>query len=209
MVCSSELYSANHQQPCNPAELVVYTFIFLQIIHSILIKWILSLGISILSLLYLWIFLRKGLYHPVTFDMELLDYAIFLIPAFTYFKEIFTFQQEGVLLKDREKFLLDLEQMENNFRNENLQSELEMQEQTFEYISMEIHDNISQILLVSKLNLTMIEQAAPEENEKIQYPAELLSRARGLYPAPHRFGRTCAYHIFNRVLKKTCLSADQ
>jgi two-component system, NarL family, sensor kinase len=79
--------------------------------------------------------------------------------------------------KSREKFLLDLEQMKNNFRNEILQSELEMQEQTFEDISMEIHDNISQILLVSKLNLTMIEAAAPEVNEKIQYAVELLSRA--------------------------------
>jgi hypothetical protein len=82
------------------AELVIYSFIFLQIIHSKLVKWISSLLISILSLLYLWIFLRKGLSHPVTFDMELMDYAVFLIPAFTYFKEIFTFQQEGDLLKD-------------------------------------------------------------------------------------------------------------
>ena len=79
--------------------------------------------------------------------------------------------------KSRDKFLLDLEEMKNNFRNEILQSELEMQEHTFEEISMEIHDNISQILLVSKLNLTMIEEAAPEVNEKIQYAVELLSRA--------------------------------
>ena len=42
--------------------------------------------------------------------------------------------------KSREKFLLDLEEMRNNFRNEILQSELEMQEQTFEDISMEIHE---------------------------------------------------------------------
>ena len=79
--------------------------------------------------------------------------------------------------KSREHFLLDLEEMKINFKNEILQSELEMQEQTFEDISMEIHDNIGQILLVSKLNLTMIEQAAPEVNEKIQYAVELLSRA--------------------------------
>jgi hypothetical protein len=44
--------------------------------------------------------LRKGLSHPITFDMELMNYLVFLIPAFTYFKEIFTFQQEGDLLKD-------------------------------------------------------------------------------------------------------------
>src|SRR5450432_371052 len=35
------------------AELVIYTFIFLQIIHSRIIKWILGICISLLSLLYL------------------------------------------------------------------------------------------------------------------------------------------------------------
>jgi len=82
------------------AELIIYTFIFLQIIRSAWVKWIFGICISILSLLYLWIFLRKGLSQPIAFDMELMDYAVFLIPAFTYFKEIFTFQQEGDLLKD-------------------------------------------------------------------------------------------------------------
>ena len=78
-------------------ELVVYTYIFLQIIHSRLVKRIFTGIISVLSALYLWIFLRKGLSQPMTFD---LDYAVFLIPAFTYFREIFTFQREGDLLKD-------------------------------------------------------------------------------------------------------------
>lgn len=82
------------------AELVTYTFIFLQIIHSRLIQWILGICIFILSALYIWVFLRKGLSHPLAFDMELMDYAVFLIPSFTYFREIFRFQREGDLLKD-------------------------------------------------------------------------------------------------------------
>jgi len=82
------------------AELVIYTFIFLQIINAKWVKGILITAISLLSLLYLWIFLRKGFSHPITFDMELMDYAVFLIPAFTYFREIFRFQREGDLLKD-------------------------------------------------------------------------------------------------------------
>ena len=79
--------------------------------------------------------------------------------------------------KNRDKFLLDMEEMKSNFRNEILQSELEIQEQTFEHISMEIHDNISQNLLVSKLNLNMIDQGPTEVLEKIRYAVDLLSRA--------------------------------
>jgi two-component system, NarL family, sensor kinase len=79
--------------------------------------------------------------------------------------------------KSRNKFLLEMEELKNNFRNEILQSELEMQEQTFETISMEIHDNVSQLLSVSKLNLGMIEEATPEVLEKIRYSVDLMTHA--------------------------------
>jgi hypothetical protein len=82
------------------SEQVVYTFIFLQIIHSRGVRWILAISMSILFLLYLWVFWKRGLSYSITFDMELMNYLVFFIPAFTYFKEIFTFQQEGDLLKD-------------------------------------------------------------------------------------------------------------
>jgi signal transduction histidine kinase len=79
--------------------------------------------------------------------------------------------------KSRNKFLLEMEEMKNNFKSELLQSQLEMQEQTFEAIAMEIHDNVSQMLSVSKLNLDMIEDAPPEVIEKIQYSVGLMSHA--------------------------------
>ena len=79
--------------------------------------------------------------------------------------------------KNRDKFLLEMEELRNNFKNEILQSELEMQEQTFEQISMEIHDNVGQILSVSKLNLGMIEMASQEVLEKIKYSVDLMSHA--------------------------------
>jgi hypothetical protein len=81
-------------------ELIIYTFIFLQIIHSKIIKWILSLSMSILFIIYLFVFFKKGIDRPIALDMELLDFAIFLIPGFAYLKEIFTYQRKGDLTRD-------------------------------------------------------------------------------------------------------------
>lgn len=56
-----------------------------------------------------------------------------------------------------------------------LQSQLEIQEQTFRNISQEIHDNIGQVLSLAKLNLNTI----PHENvsDKISLTEELLGKA--------------------------------
>jgi two-component system NarL family sensor kinase len=76
--------------------------------------------------------------------------------------------------KSRNRFQLETEELKINFKNEILQIELEMQEQTFEIISMEIHDNVSQLLSVSKLNPGMIVEASPEVLEKIRYSVALM-----------------------------------
>ena len=56
-----------------------------------------------------------------------------------------------------------------------LQSQLEIQEQTFRNISQEIHDNIGQVLSLAKLNLNTI----PHEgaSDKISLTEELLGKA--------------------------------
>jgi signal transduction histidine kinase len=83
--------------------------------------------------------------------------------------------------KNRDKFLLEMEKLKNSFKHEILQSELEMQEHTFETISMEIHDNVSQLLSVSKLTLNMIDEAPAETLERIRYSVDLVDQAmRGL-----------------------------
>jgi len=56
-----------------------------------------------------------------------------------------------------------------------LQSQLEIQEQTFKNISQEIHDNIGQVLSLAKLNLNTIPN--PENAEKIALTEELLGKA--------------------------------
>ena len=50
----------------------------------------------------------------------------------------------------------DLEQLKITHANEMLQSQLEIQEQTFENISREIHDNIGQKLTLAKLHLNTL-----------------------------------------------------
>lgn len=56
-----------------------------------------------------------------------------------------------------------------------LQSQLEIQEQTFKNISQEIHDNIGQVLSLAKLNLNTIPN--PGNAEKIALTEELLGKA--------------------------------
>ena len=75
------------------------------------------------------------------------------------------------------RFLLEMEETKTLFHTEILKSQLEMQENTFEFISMEIHDNVGQLLSLSKLNLNRINNATPEVLGKIGYSVELLTQA--------------------------------
>lgn len=58
-----------------------------------------------------------------------------------------------------------------------LQSQLEIQEQTFKNISQEIHDNIGQVLSLAKLNLNTIQHS--ENAETLALTEELLGKAIG------------------------------
>ncbi|ARS39314.1 hypothetical protein CA265_06350 [Sphingobacteriaceae bacterium GW460-11-11-14-LB5] len=49
-------------------------------------------------------------------------------------------------------------EMEKQYAEQLLQSRLEMQEQTFDTISQEIHDNVGQLLSLAKLQLSVVEQ---------------------------------------------------
>src|SRR5215213_9697845 len=63
-------------------------------------------------------------------------------------------------------------------RQEALCSQLEIQEQSFENIYREIHDNIGQALSLAKLNLYTVEPELPEEvNEKVRCSKELVGKA--------------------------------
>jgi len=60
-------------------------------------------------------------------------------------------------------YFKDIEQLKISHENALLHSQLEMQEQTFQNISREIHDNIGQKLTLAKLHLNTLNYAENEE----------------------------------------------
>jgi len=61
-------------------------------------------------------------------------------------------------LRKKKKLLLEKQRMESAFAQTLLNAKLEIQEQTFSYISTEIHDNVLQLLGLARLNLNRMEE---------------------------------------------------
>jgi signal transduction histidine kinase len=59
-----------------------------------------------------------------------------------------------------------------------LQTEIEIQEQTFKFISMEIHDNITQVLSLAKLHLNCLELIKDFQNtDRLNKSKDLISKS--------------------------------
>jgi len=67
--------------------------------------------------------------------------------------------------------------LQENFRKELLQAQLETQEQTFHSLSQELHDNIGQLLSLAKLNMSLIEMTSTDNHESISQTKDLLNTA--------------------------------
>jgi signal transduction histidine kinase len=80
-----------------------------------------------------------------------------------------------VFLRRQRKNKQEKEEMRNRFKQTLLQTQLEIQEQAFTYISQEIHDNIGQILSLVRLNLNTIGQVNDEP--KLTRTDDLLGKA--------------------------------
>lgn len=64
------------------------------------------------------------------------------------------------------------------YQKEIFNAQLEIQEQTFQHISQEIHDNIGQVLTLAKLNLNTISQELPGPSaDKTLQAKQLVSKA--------------------------------
>ena len=80
--------------------------------------------------------------------------------------------------KKQVQYFREREQLKIMFEKEMLETQLEIQEQTFKNISQEIHDNIGQVLSLVKLNInTMNGEDAAALNEKITDSKHLISKA--------------------------------
>jgi signal transduction histidine kinase len=76
------------------------------------------------------------------------------------------------------RHLREKEQLRLTYERELMKAQLEIQEQTFRHISQEIHDNIGQMLSLTKLNLSTMDPAAPGSMEqKIRDSKKLVTQA--------------------------------
>lgn len=76
------------------------------------------------------------------------------------------------------RYFKEKQQLRTDFSQELLRAQLEIQEQTFQNISQEIHDNIGQMLSLAKLNLNTTDVKKPDlAEEKIQRSRDLVSKA--------------------------------
>jgi signal transduction histidine kinase len=101
--------------------------------------------------------------------------SIFFASLFILLLVIAAFMLFRIYLKRKNKLLLEKERMSIRFEQTLLQSKLEIQEQTFHYISQELHDNIGQVLSLVSINLNTLNM--PAESAKINMMDELLSKA--------------------------------
>ena len=93
----------------------------------------------------------------------------FLTGSVIYFVVLYRNKQ----LKNKQ----EQEKLEADFRQELLQSQIEIQEQTLEHISKEIHDNITQVLSFVKLSLAGVGNSLDEiKKAKINESRELISQ---------------------------------
>lgn len=67
--------------------------------------------------------------------------------------------------------------MEQTFKQELLQTQLEAQEHTFNTISQEIHDNVGQILSLAKVQVSIIEQRETKDINTLKELKENISQA--------------------------------
>jgi signal transduction histidine kinase len=84
-----------------------------------------------------------------------------------------------VLYRNRQlKNKKEQDEREAAFRQELLKTQLEIQEQTFEHVSKEIHDNITQVLSFVKLSLgTIGNTLEPDKKAKVNESRELIAQS--------------------------------
>ncbi|MBS1565400.1 MAG: DUF2572 family protein, partial [Bacteroidetes bacterium] len=92
------------------------------------------------------------------------DIGVFILVTTALILLLISFIILILLLFKRKQLIFgrDLELQKNEYERKLLSTQLEMQEQTMKHISREIHDNISALLSMAKLNLRGI----GEEDEK-------------------------------------------
>jgi signal transduction histidine kinase len=82
-----------------------------------------------------------------------------------------------VYSKRHNRHLMEKKEMQSQFEQELLRTQMEIQEQTFKTISQEIHDNIGQVLSLAKMNLSKFEIDRLNSDEAVLSAKNLVSKA--------------------------------
>jgi len=99
--------------------------------------------------------------------------TIFILVMVSFIIRILFFVQ-----KKQKGFTLDLIAVKANYDKELFKAQLEIQEQTFQEIAREIHDNVGQILSLAKLGLGTLDLDRKEEaKESIMEISDILEKA--------------------------------
>lgn len=77
----------------------------------------------------------------------------------------------------KKKDLIEKENIKKDFQQQILQSQLEIQEHTFNTISQEIHDNVGQVLSLAKMQLNIIEESEGNDKQMLKEARENISIA--------------------------------
>jgi signal transduction histidine kinase len=98
-----------------------------------------------------------------------------LLTLFAFFLIVYVTIQK----RRQYKHLLETQRMEHHYASQLLQSRIEVQEQALRNFSEEIHDNVGQVLSLTKMQLHRIAESATEElvRENAQKGTELLTKA--------------------------------
>ena len=85
---------------------------------------------------------------------------------------LFLYQKKNIL------YFKELEDVKNKYEKNLLETQLEIQEQTFQDISREIHDNIGLSLTLAKLQLNTIDYSNPQSSkENADSSVDLITKA--------------------------------
>jgi len=103
-------------------------------------------------------------------NLIIITTLIFLIAPAFIIVYIFIYNQR------KKRHIEEKEALKSNFHKELLKTQIEVQEQTLNNISREIHDNITQVLSFVKLNLGMIDEADAGTRDKIAESRELVAQ---------------------------------
>lgn len=77
----------------------------------------------------------------------------------------------------KKRFIQEKQHLQALFNQQLLQSQLEMQEQTFNTISQEIHDNVGQVLSLAKVQVNIIDQSETIDRSLLTDVKESISKA--------------------------------